>query len=55
MQINVATVPLVDLHQVVAHAVAEGRAPDLAVRQPYAQGRSLQYPGRPGWGRSKRA
>jgi multiple sugar transport system substrate-binding protein len=31
MRINVATVPLPDLHQVVAHAVAEGRAPDLAV------------------------
>ena len=31
MQINVAAVPLPDLHQVVAHAVAEGQAPDLAV------------------------
>ena len=31
MQINVATVPLPDLHLVLSHSVAEGRAPDLAV------------------------
>lgn len=28
---NVATVPLSDLHQVLTHAVAEGRAPDVAI------------------------
>lgn len=31
LRLNVATVPLIDLHQALSHAVAEGRAPDLAV------------------------
>lgn len=29
--LNIASVPLPDLHQTLSHAVAEGRAPDLAV------------------------
>src|SRR3954466_11662973 len=31
IQVNVVTVALPSLHQVLAHAVAEGRAPDLAI------------------------
>jgi multiple sugar transport system substrate-binding protein len=30
-KVNVVTVPLTSLHQVLTHAVAEGRAPDLAI------------------------
>jgi multiple sugar transport system substrate-binding protein len=31
IHVNVVTVPLTSLHQVLTHAVAEGRAPDLAI------------------------
>ncbi len=31
LALNVARVPLPELHQVISHAVAEGRAPDIAV------------------------
>jgi multiple sugar transport system substrate-binding protein len=31
MQVNLVTVPLPSLHQVLTHAVAEGQAPDLAI------------------------
>lgn len=31
IQLNVVTVPLTSLHQVLTHAVAEGQAPDLAI------------------------
>jgi len=31
IQVNLVTVPLLSLHQVLTHAVAEGQAPDLAI------------------------